>query len=583
MEEKELPGTRFILKRLAPWVKPHYKTFLLCLGLLLFSSSIKVVGPILLQKAVDDYIFPKNMSGLIGILSIYLILLITGFVASYIEVVKLETVGQGIIAGIKNKAFKHVLSLDMNFFDQTTTGKLVSQIENDANAMKVLFTTVIVHILGNLVLFFGMFVVMATQYSSRLAMWVLFMFPIMIAAAAIYNKLMAPHLVRVRRYVADVSSYITETVQGMKIIQIFGQEEQVASELEEKSLKTYRLQRWISITMNGLFNMLFFAETIGTVMVLWIGGTMVMNGEMTIGSLILFMQFLKNFFVPIMFLSGQFNEFQKGMAGATRVFQLFDFEKSVREPPTSQVLPEEVSNITFENVWFRYSSDSEWVLKDVSFECPAGEHWAIVGPTGSGKTTIISLILKFYEPQKGRILLNGIDLKDLSQSEIRHRVGLVLQDNILFPGTVRDNLTFQEGDFSQEQICESMKQLGIDNLLKKLPSGYQTNIQENATNLSAGEKQLLSFGRAFLKNPSVLILDEATSNIDPETERKIQYAMNVLLKGRTALIIAHRLLTIHHADRILVLKNGVLIEQGNHQELILLGGFYADLNALQAV
>ena len=315
-------------------------------------------------------------------------------------------------------------------------------------------------------------------------------------------------------------------------------------------------------------------EVLGVVIVVWVGGQMVMKGQMTLGSLVLFYSFIRSFFLPIVFLSAQFSEFQKGLAGAVRVFELLEMKSTIVEPTQTISIPSGLVSIEFKQVWFRYREEGEWVLRDVSFYCPVGQHWALVGPTGSGKTTIISLLLKFYQPQKGQILLNGVDIQHIPTLDLRKMVGLVLQDTILFPGTLLQNLVLDQ-NLTEEQVSDSMKLLGIHDIISHLPQQYETELLENATNLSAGERQLLSFGRAFLKNPSILLLDEATSNIDPQTERKIKEAMQTLLKRRTALIIAHRLSTIQYSDQILVLKFGQLIEVGTHQELLELQVFYS--------
>jgi ATP-binding cassette, subfamily B, multidrug efflux pump len=586
-EEQGLPAgfsQRRLIQRLWPWLRPQARVFGLCLGLLLLGSGLRILGPIILQIAIDGYISKGNFGGLLTLLGGYILLILLGFTANYYELILLETAGQKIIAHLKNKAFAHLLSLDLPYFDQNSTGKLVSRIENDANAMKVLFTSVLTQILGNFVIMLGMFAIMGLKYDFKLAIYVVGLCPLILIAALGFNRFMAPRLMAVRKNVADVNGYVTEMIQGMVTIQMFGQEENILKELEQRSLRKYKQDRAITVLFNSFFNFLFLIQSIGIVLVLWLGGEQVRTGALTIGSLILFMNFIQQFFVPIMFLSAQFNEFQKGIAAAARIFELFDEKRLYPEVTQSQVLPNsEHSKITFEDVWFRYSEDSEWVLKGLSFECPAGEHWAIVGPTGSGKTTLINLLLRFYLPQKGRILIDGIDLKDLDSGSWRRKVGLVLQDVVLFPGSVYDNLVLSENNLSLEEIQPTLAEIGLDAVVQRLPEGYQTQLLENAQNLSAGEKQLLSFGRALLRNPALLILDEATSHIDPQTERQMQRALHTLLEGRTAFIIAHRLSTIQTADRILVLHYGELVESGNHQELLAQAGVYAGLNALQRV
>jgi ATP-binding cassette subfamily B protein len=510
---------------------------------------------------------------------------VLGFAANYYEIILLESSGQRIIADLKQRAFAHLLSLDLSYFDRQTTGKLVSRIENDANAMKMLFSTVITHVLGNLLMVAGMFAIMAWKYDLRLAAYVVGLCPVILVAAVGFNKLMEPLLVAVRKQVAEVNGLLTEVIQGIATIQIFGRQAHFMNEIRRQSEAKFELEKRTNIAFNSFFNLLFFTQTLAVVLVLWFGGRMVMHGELTVGTLILFMMFIRTFFVPIMFLSSQFNEFQKGLAAAERIFDLLDQTPLLQTPALPASLPAGPYTIEFRHVWFRYGeseSDSDWVLRDLNFFCPAGEHWALVGPTGSGKTTIISLLLRFYAPQRGQILLNGVDIATLPLAALRRQIGLVLQDQVFFPGNLLRNLTLGL-DLQQTQVQQVMDEIGLDQLVMRLPQGYQTEIAEGARNLSEGERQLLSFGRALLRNPQVLILDEATSHVDPDTERSLQRAMLTLLEGRTALIIAHRLATIEQADRILVLSYGKLVEQGNHRELMAQAGVYAEMRQLQRV
>jgi ATP-binding cassette subfamily B multidrug efflux pump len=572
-----------IFKRLKVWVIPHYKAFFLCIVLMLIANIIKIIGPVIIQQGIDNYIKPGNFIGLLTLMSVYLVFLVIGFFVNYKELVILETVGQSIIAEIKKFAFKHVLTLNMSFFDKNTTGTLVSRVENDSNAMLVLFTTILTQFLGSIIMLIGMLVIMFVMYSSQLALILLGFVPFMLIGAFLFGKLIAPKLIENRKNIAEVNSYVTEIIQGVSIIQIFGQEKRVMEELKEKSKKKYSTDKFTTIMFNTFFNVLFFVNILGTLAVLLIGSDLVVKGKMTVGGLTSFINYISLFFMPIIHLSGQFSEFQRGFSGALRVFDLIDTPNLIPDTKEPEYLPniEQGINIEFKDVWFKYNEESDWVLKGISFTCPIGDSWAIVGPTGSGKTTIISLLLKFYTPQKGQILFNGVDLNNISINDIRNSIGLVLQENIIFPGTIYENLTLNQSKYKESEVKELMSYLGIDQIINKLQNGYNTEINDNATNLSAGEKQLISFGRALLKNPQILIFDEATSNIDPEIEQNIKDSMNKLVKGRTALIIAHRLSTIQSADKILVLQKGHLIEEGNHKELINIGGFYSQLNTLQ--
>lgn len=566
--------------RLKKYIKPYYKNFAFSLFLLLLNNAIKVSGPIIIQKATDDYIIPKNFNGLSYLLGFYIVILLLGFYTNFIQIIQLETIGQSIVAKIKKDAFSHLLTLDMSYFDKSATGRIVSRIENDTNEMTVIFTSFITTVLGSILLLVSMLGVIAFKYNSLIALTLFIFIPIIIVSSLIFNKFISPRLLTLREAVADVSAYVTEIINGMAIVQIFAQEKRILDNLEEKSNKKLKLDKYTNIFFNTFFNVLFFMQSIATVAILYIGTDLIIKGQMTLGMLILFINSLSYFFMPIIELSGQISVFQKGISGAIRIFELFDTKSTIEEKTEAKSIPntEKGINIEFRNVFFRYTEKTDWILKDVSFSCPAGQHWALVGPTGSGKTTIISLLLKFYLPQQGQILLNGVDIQEISKEELRESIGLVLQENILFPGTVYQNLTLNQGKNTQDEVKLLMEDIGVHNPIMNLKNGYETEIKENGNNISAGEKQLISFGRALLKKPQLLIFDEATSNIDPEIEKNIQYSMNNLMKGRTSLIIAHRLSTIRNSDKILVLKHGEVIESGTHDELIKLDGFYANLN-----
>lgn len=576
------PHSGHLVSRLLPWLRPYWRSFVLALGLLLFSAGARMLGPVMLQQAVDRYILPGNFTGLLSLLGGYVVLVVLGFAASYVEIIQLEMASQRILADLKHRAFAHLLEQDLAYFDQQSTGKLVSRIENDANAMKLLMSTVVTNILGNLMVVLGMFGIMAWQYDFKLALYVVGFCPLILLAALLFNKWMEPVLLEVRRQVAEVNGLLTEVIQGVGTIQIFGQQGRFISRIAQQSRAKLRLEGRMTLSFNGFFNLLFFVQSIALALVLWLGGQQVMRGEMTLGSLILFLVFIRSFFVPIMFLSSQFNEFQKGIAAAQRIFELLDQRAEVAPPQLATPLPPGPCTLEFREVWFRYAPTSDWVLQDLSFVCPAGEHWALVGPTGSGKTTLISLLLRFYDPERGQILLNGVDIRELALQDLRAQMGLVLQDVVFFPGSVLRNLTLGQ-DVPQAQVVQVMAEIGLDAVIRRLPEGYDTEIQEGARNLSEGERQLMSFGRALLRNPQVLILDEATSHIDPETEGRVQRAMQTLLEGRTAFVIAHRLATIEQADCILVLQYGRLVEAGSHRELMQKRGVYAEMRTLQMV
>lgn len=568
------------LKTFAPWIKPHRRAFSGAVLLLLFASVAKMLGPIILQQAIDRYILPGDFQGLLWLLGTYVVLMMSGFTAQYWQLIMLEQAGLQIIARLKQRAFEHVVHLDLPFFDRHTTGQLVARIENDANAMKVLFSSVISNVASNLIMMVGMFTVMAWQYDLRLAMYVVGICPVILIAGIAFQRFMAPLLLTIRQRVSEVNGLLTEVIQGISTIQMFAQQDRFMNEITQQSRHKNSLEGRMTLGFNSFFNVLFFSQDLALALVLWFGGQLVMGQQLSVGSLVLFMVFIRSFFGPIMFLSSQFNEFQKALAGGQRIFDLLAETPTVRSPEHPQALPTGLWEISFEAVYFQYPTSDSWVLENISFCCPAGEHWALVGATGSGKTTIISLLLRFYDPQQGRICINGIDIRHFELRALRQAMGLVLQDVVFFPGSIGDNLTLDKA-LPRQQMEQMLSQIGLHQRIQNLPAGYETPLAEGAHNLSEGEQQLLSFGRALLQNPRVLILDEATSHIDPETEGRIQQAMHTVLEGRTALIIAHRLSTIEACDHILVLHHGQLLESGSHQDLLQHAGHYARLHALQ--
>ncbi|HEY9840231.1 MAG TPA: ABC transporter ATP-binding protein, partial [Candidatus Obscuribacterales bacterium] len=413
------PRKRDLIQRMLPWARPYTRSFVLALGLLLLTSGAKMMGPIILQQAIDRFILPGDFRGLLGLVVGYMLLVAIGFATNYWEIILLESAGQRIIADLKKRAFSHLLGLDLAYFDQHSSGKLVSRIENDANAMKMLFSTVITHILGNFLMVLGMFAIMAWKYDLRLAAYVVGLCPLILVAAVIFNKLMEPTLLAVRKQVAEVNGLLTEIIQGIATIQIFGRQAHFMAEIRRQSDAKFALEQRTNIAFNSFFNLLFFSQTLAVVLVLWFGGQMVIAGELTVGTLILFMMFIRTFFVPIMFLSSTFSEFQRGLAAAERMFDLLDQAPGLQEADAPAALPPGPYSLEFRQVWFRYQAAGDWVLRDLSFVCPAGEHWALVGPTGSGKTTIISLLLRFYDPTQGQILLNGVDIRSLPLAALR--------------------------------------------------------------------------------------------------------------------------------------------------------------------
>jgi len=404
--------------------------------------------------------------------------------------------------------------------------------------------------------------------------------PVILILTYYYQKITNPMFLRARKRMADIAAFLTEYIQGMSVVQIFNRGEQVRQKSYEVNSRKFKIETKAELMVVLFFNTVFFTETIAICLILWFGGKMALSRVITVGTLLMFIQYIRRFFEPIFHLSEQMHIIQKAMAGSSRIFSLLAHEQRVKDPESPLLVKPFEKSIVFENVSFAYK-DEDWVLKEVSFELPKGKRYALIGVTGGGKTSIINVLLRFYEFQKGRILIDGIDIREMKLTDLRHYFGLVLQDIYLFPGNILDNLRLSDGSISEERVKKAASIISADKFVSGMKDGYASLLAERGGNLSMGERQLLSFARAMVFDPEILILDEATSSIDPNTEAKIQSALRRLQEGRTSLTIAHRLQTVLDADQILVIRRGEIIERGTHQQLLKLGGYYSDLFKLQ--
>lgn len=571
--------SRELFLALLPLLKPHLRALLFC-GLLLFGFSlVSVVGPLLIRHAIDVDFVQKDVWGLLQTVTLYTLTLIGAFLLAYFQRVKLEQVGQKIILVLRERLFDRISAFSLSYFDKNSVGSIMSRIESDTEALRMLFTDTVVTLLGDLMMLVSMFVVMFFV-SWQLGLVLFSIMPVLFLTIWLYNKMGAPLFFAVRRQMAVIYGLVEEYLRGMTIIQTFRQELPVALKMNDENEKKFRIDLKAELLVTFFFNFIFFMNTIGTVLVLLFGSHWVMKGTITIGTLVMFLAYIRRFFAPIFHLSEQINVIQRAFAGAERIFEIMNLPQDIISPESPKSLKENSFSITFDHVSFAYEGE-KWVLEDISFTIPAGQKWALVGATGSGKTTIINLLLRFYDPQKGRILLNGKDIRDLSLDDLREKIGLVMQDIYLFPASIRDNLRMERQDIDDDTIMRALQSVHAQDFVLRDSAGLDRELAERGKDLSLGERQLLSFARALIRDPEVLVLDEATSSVDPLTEKKIQKAMNVLLKGRTALIIAHRLQTILSCHHILVIHLGRIVEQGNHDTLIKKNGVYQKLYQLQ--
>lgn len=567
-----------VLKNLLPYFRKYSKTIIIASFLLLFSTLLTLLGPILIKRVIDVEIPNKNVQGLIFIAAAYIIIQVVVLLVRYFQQIEIMSVGERAIADLKADMFRHLLKLPISYFDKHPIGTLISRVESDTEALKFLFSSTAVVLVSNLALLIGMSVVMAVV-SWRLYLLILVMIPVFAYSFYWFEKHVRPVYINLRKKIAEINGFIVETVKSLNVVQVFQQENNFITRANALGKEKYDYELKALSFWYRVWLFVELGEIIGILLVLGIGGIWALTGLITIGTLYLFISYITRLFVPLRGLSDQINVIERAFASAERAFQILatdeEFQKSEQH-----ILREFENVIEFKNLSFYYE-DKNWVLKNLDFQIKKGERIALVGETGGGKTSIISLLLKYYSPQDGDILIDGTSLAHIERHSLRSRIGFVPQDVILFPGSILDNLKLFDTAIPDESVYEAAKRAKIHRRIAGLPDGYKTNIIEQGINLSFGERQLISYTRALVFNPEILILDEATSSVDPESERLVQQGLKELLKDRTAIIIAHRLTTTRLADRVLVIHKGKLVEQGNHADLLLQKGHYYKMYRLQ--
>jgi ATP-binding cassette, subfamily B, multidrug efflux pump len=568
-----------LLRRLLRYVRPYRWWLALAILLLLVESVSQIIQARLIQIGIDDYITPKVQSGFLWMILLFIGVIIVTFFASFIQTYLTQWLGQRVQYTIRMQVFGHLQKLHLGFFDKNPVGRLVTRVTNDVNVLNELFSSGVVNIFGDL--FMLIFIVSYMVYINwQLALITFTVLPLIIIATIIFKTKARDAYREVRIRLARLNSFLQEHITGISIVQLFNQEKRTFGKFEgiNRDLRNVHLR-------SIYYYAIFFptVEIIGALavgLILYFGGVRIIGGQLTLGELVAYLYLVERFFRPIRDLAEKYNILQASMASSERIFKLLDTEpKSVDHPKTTSIR-EFKGRIDVEHLWFAYN-DEEWVLKDVSFNVEPGQKVAIVGATGAGKTSLMSLLYRFYNYQKGSIKLDGVDIKDLPVAELRGHLGLVLQDVFLFSGDLAGNVRLRNGDISDDRVKQALARVGYNRFLDQMPEGISAMIRERGATLSTGQKQLLSFARALAFDPDGLILDEATSSVDTETERLIQEALDELLKGRTAIVIAHRLSTIEKADQILVLHHGQLREKGRHDELLKLHGIYYKLYQIQ--
>jgi ATP-binding cassette, subfamily B, multidrug efflux pump len=582
-EDQDLPAAGYdaaLLRRLLRYLGPYRWLALGAVLLLLFQSGLALVGPRLTEHALDVAI-PRTDLGLLGLLAgLYLATLLLELVAEYGGMLLTTFVGQRVMYDLRMEIFAHLQRLSVSYFDRNPVGRLMTRVTSDVETLNELFSSGVVTIFGDV---FTLLAIMAMMLviDVKLALVTFAVIPLVWLTAAIFRRSVRDAFRDIRYRLARLNAYLQERLSGMRVVQLFGREEASAERFAELN-REHMAAHLRSITIYAIFFPVVEVLTaVAMALLLWYGGLRVLDGTLTVGVLAAFIQYTRRFFQPLQDLSEKFNLLQSAMASSERVFALLDEPVAVPEPARPRPLPRPLrGEVRFEGVWFRYSPDGPWVLRDVSFLASPGRTVALVGHTGAGKTTVVNLLLRFYDPDRGRITVDGVDIRELSTSDLRSAIGFVQQDLFLFTGDILHNLTLG-APITADVARRAAERVGAHRFIERLPSGYSHRLGERGRNLSVGERQLLSFARALALDPGILVLDEATSSVDAEAEAQIQRAIAELMAGRTSLVVAHRLSTILHADEILVMHHGEIRERGTHRELLAAGGLYERLYQLQ--
>jgi ATP-binding cassette subfamily B protein len=580
--EEEALGKAYdarLMKRLMAFFQPHWHRVALSVVLVLMAAAIALVGPYLTKIAIDDFITKGDLRGLSFVATLFFLSLFAQMAIEYWQLTLTQITGQEIMYDIRMRLFAKLQRLSLSFFDRTPVGRLMTRITNDVDVLNELFTSGVVSIVGDIFTLIGIMIAMFLM-NAELAFVCFTVMPLIFIASMIFRARVRQSYRDVRTRLARINANLNENITGMSTVQLTNRERRNFEQYSELNAG-YRDANLRSIQYYALFYpVVELISALALGLIIWYGGRQIMWAGLSLGALVAFIQYTQRFFRPIQDLSEKYNILQSAMASSERVFDLLDTEEELPRPAAPRRAQPFGGDIRFEHVYFSYK-EGEVVLKDVSLHVAPGERVAIVGATGSGKTTIINLLSRFYDVKGGHVFVDGIDVREWNLAELRRSIGVVLQDVFLFSGTIADNIRLGDNSITDEQMRAAAREVHADHLIDRLPGGYDGEVKERGATFSVGEKQLLSFARCLAFDPKILVLDEATSSVDTETELLIQDALHRLMEGRTSVVIAHRLSTIQDVDRIVVLHKGEIREEGTHQDLLARRGIYHRLYQLQ--
>ncbi|MFA9491139.1 MAG: ABC transporter ATP-binding protein [Anaerolineales bacterium] len=569
---KDQKGT---LLRLLRYLKPYRATIAGVSILVILSTLLTLAGPLLIGIAVDRFIIPGDLSGLLRIGILLLVVYIAASVTTMIYGVIMVNISQKLIMNIRSDLFGHVQTLSMAYFDQHVSGDLMSRITNDTEAINRVLSNGLVQLASSLLQLVGILVAMFVL-SWQLALGSLIVLPLTIIVTGLITSRSRVAFRSVQHNLGGLNAYAEENIAGVRVVQIFAREQETIDhfkKVNEQNRDAGIKAEKITALLHPLMSVM---STVAIAVIAGLGGWLAIMGVVSVGVIVAFLAYIRQFFQPLRSLAQLYNQLQSGLAGAERIFEVMDANATVADKPDAIPLDRIRGQVEFENVTFAYE-EGKPVVQDVNMIVEPGQTIALVGPTGAGKTTVINLLGRFYDVQEGAIRVDGLDIRDVQQTTLRRQLGIVLQDTYLFSGTVMENIRYGRLDATDEEVLEAAKLANADQFISRLPQGYETEVSEQGSNFSEGQRQLLAIARAVLADPAILILDEATSSVDTRTEIQIQDALLRLMEGRTAFVIAHRLSTIREADQVLVIHDHRIIERGTHEELIDQGGFYNNL------